>query len=62
QSLGHIMEEEGLDTSRIICLDGISLNELNFVDIGNPLDDVGALPVTVKSLDFNWRQYPKERK
>ena len=36
----------------IICVDSIDIRGLNFVDIGRPLPDTKAVPVTVKSLVF----------
>jgi len=36
----------------IICVDSIDIKGLNFVDIGRPLPDTKAVPVTVKSLVF----------
>ena len=37
----------------LICLDGISCAEGDFVDIGSPLDGGTAVPVVVKTLIFN---------
>ena len=47
----HCHEEAKLDCA-VISIDGITLNELDFVDIGEMLDTSGAVPVVIKSLVF----------
>ena len=47
----HAAEELKLDAS-IISIDGIALDEFNFIDIGAALPGSGAVPVVIKSLLF----------
>jgi ethanolamine utilization protein EutA len=47
----HFKEEMKL-ASPVISIDGISLNELDFIDIGAFIPSSGAVPVVVKSLIF----------
>jgi ethanolamine utilization protein EutA len=47
----HLRESEGA-TSPIVSIDGIDVNEFDFLDIGEVLMDTGAVPVVVKSLVF----------
>ena len=47
----HFAEELGLPVP-IVSIDGISLQEFDFVDIGTVLQGSGAVPVIVKSLVF----------
>lgn len=47
----HLAEEMELDAS-IVSIDGIALEEFDYVDIGAPLEGSGAVPVVIKSLLF----------
>lgn len=47
----HVAEELE-SASPIVSIDGIALEEFDFVDIGAPLDGSGAVPVVIKSLLF----------
>jgi ethanolamine utilization protein EutA len=47
----HCHEELRL-TCPVVSIDGIQLNELDFIDIGEMLDTSGAVPVVIKSLVF----------
>ncbi|CAN7732578.1 ethanolamine ammonia-lyase reactivating factor EutA [Phyllobacterium sp. LjRoot231] len=46
----HFVNEEGI--SSIISIDGIKLDEFDFIDIGAMLETSGAVPVVIKSLVF----------
>ncbi|MHA1196679.1 MAG: ethanolamine ammonia-lyase reactivating factor EutA [Promethearchaeota archaeon] len=48
----HIHRETTIKTN-LICLDELELESGDFIDIGPPLYDTKAYPVTVKSLVFN---------
>jgi ethanolamine utilization protein EutA len=51
-TLGHILEDE-LNLARpLLCIDGIQLRELDYVDIGEVIRPAGVVPVVVKSLLF----------
>lgn len=47
----HVAEEMDVAAS-IVSIDGIALEEFDFVDIGAPLEGSGAVPVVIKSLLF----------
>jgi ethanolamine utilization protein EutA len=51
-SLGRILHDELHLDGRIVSIDGISLRQLDFVDVGEPLDPPGVVPVVIKSLLF----------
>lgn len=51
-ALGRLLRDElGLEAA-IIAIDGVELRELDFIDLGKPLQPTGVLPVMVKSLAF----------
>lgn len=50
--MGNIIERELLPGSGIISIDGIDLKDFDFIDIGEELPDVKAVPVVIKSLIF----------
>jgi ethanolamine utilization protein EutA len=53
RGLGRIIHEElGLE-GRLISVDGIRLQQLDFVDIGELIDPPGVVPVVIKSLLFS---------
>jgi ethanolamine utilization protein EutA len=52
QSIGQILRSELGWTGPLVCLDGISVGEFDFVDIGNRMEPSGTFPVVVKSLMF----------
>ena len=47
----HFLEELKLSNA-VVSIDGITLNEFDFIDIGAMLDLSGAVPVVIKSLVF----------
>ena len=47
----HCREELKIDNA-IVSIDGLDLNEFDYVDIGRMLDTSGAVPVVIKSLVF----------
>ena len=46
----HFVSAEGVNS--IISIDGIKLDEFDFIDIGAMLETSGAVPVVIKSLVF----------
>ncbi|MDG6933618.1 MAG: ethanolamine ammonia-lyase reactivating factor EutA [Nitrososphaerota archaeon] len=52
QNIGAILKEELGVVSPVVTLDGLELQDFDYVDIGHPLTDSSTLPVTVKSLIF----------
>jgi ethanolamine utilization protein EutA len=51
RSLGAILAEE-FAGARVASLDGLDVRELDFLDVGVPIQPAGAVPVVVKSLAF----------
>jgi ethanolamine utilization protein EutA len=52
RSLGGILADELQITADLISIDGLNLMELDFVDIGEPLQPANVVPVVIKSLAF----------
>ena len=50
--MGQIIEQELLPGAGIISIDGIDLKDFDFIDIGEELPEVKAVPVVIKSLIF----------
>jgi ethanolamine utilization protein EutA len=52
-SIGRILVDDlGWRGPALLCLDGLEVGELDFLDIGRPAPSGGACPVVVKSLLF----------
>lgn len=52
KNLGHLMRDElGID-AELLVLDGLTLLDFDYVDLGRPRQPSGAVPVTIKSLVF----------
>jgi ethanolamine utilization protein EutA len=51
-SLGAIMKEELGTRSELVSVDGVLLQEYDFVDVGEVLQPAGVVPVMIKSLLF----------
>lgn len=51
-SLGRLLHEELHLDGQLVSIDGISLRELDFVDVGEILEPAGVVPVVIKSLLF----------
>ncbi len=51
-SLGRILHQELGLAGALVSIDGISLRELDYVDVGERLDPPGVVPVVIKSLLF----------
>lgn len=47
----HLKEEQGLKNP-VISVDGIALQEFDYIDIGSLMPSTGAVPVVIKSLVF----------
>lgn len=54
QSVGSHIQKR-VDGQGVITVDGIDVGSLEYVDVGDPLEDSGAVPVIVKSLVFGAR-------
>jgi ethanolamine utilization protein EutA len=62
-SLGRIMATEfGVGPGTALCLDGLDLAELDYVDVGRPVEPAKVVPVVVKSLLFGGAEIPSARR
>lgn len=52
KTVGSLLVEEGQVTNGIISIDGINLQDFEFIDIGQLLKPSDTVPVTIKSLIF----------
>jgi ethanolamine utilization protein EutA len=52
RSLGCLLREEMHFTAPLVSLDGVRLQEFDYVDIGGLVDPPGVVPVIIKSLVF----------
>lgn len=50
--VGSMLKREHKVEPEVIVVDGINVGEFNFVDLGQPIESVEAVPVVVKSLVF----------
>jgi ethanolamine utilization protein EutA len=53
KTLGHIISEELPFSGPFLSIDGVQLQELDFVDIGELISPPGVVPVIIKSLLFS---------
>ncbi len=59
RTIGAILKEEKRVQGEVICIDGILLQDFDFIDIGREIGPSGVVPVTVKSLAFENTAKPK---
>jgi ethanolamine utilization protein EutA len=52
-SVGTMLRDELGWRQPIVCLDGITVGDFDYVDVGRRIDPSGAYPVVVKSLMFS---------
>jgi ethanolamine utilization protein EutA len=52
KALGQALKREFPKDTPILCIDGISLNNGNYIDLGIPLASGCVIPVVVKTLVF----------
>ena len=52
QNIGRVVGEAMGEELKTLCIDEVTLSELDFVDIGKPLNEGTYVPVVVKSLVF----------
>ncbi len=50
KSLGRLLQDEFHIGDKIVSIDGVQLQELDFVDVGAPITPPGVVPVVIKSL------------
>jgi ethanolamine utilization protein EutA (predicted chaperonin) len=52
QNIGQIVGKVLAGDFHVPCIDEVSLSELDFIDIGRPVDSQSFVPVVIKSLAF----------
>ena len=52
KTLGHILVDELRVLRPVISIDGVKLQELDYVDIGLPVEHANVVPIVIKSLLF----------
>ncbi|HXF54331.1 MAG TPA: ethanolamine ammonia-lyase reactivating factor EutA [Hyphomicrobiaceae bacterium] len=52
KTLGRLLRHELAFTRKLASIDGVQLRELDYVDVGAPIDPPGVVPVVIKSLLF----------
>jgi ethanolamine utilization protein EutA len=52
KTFGHLLHEEMGLAGPLLSIDGVQLEELDFVDVGEYVDPPGVVPVVIKSLLF----------
>jgi len=50
--VGTILRNDFAVASPLLCLDGVTLHDFDFIDLGDILEPSGTVPVTIKSLIF----------
>jgi ethanolamine utilization protein EutA len=52
KTFGRLIHRELNWPGKIVCLDGVELHELDYIDIGELIAPPGVVPVVIKSLLF----------
>jgi ethanolamine utilization protein EutA len=52
KTFGHLLHDELGFSGKLISIDGVHLHALDFVDVGEPYEPSGVVPVVIKSLLF----------
>jgi ethanolamine utilization protein EutA len=52
QTLGRLLTEEVAEVDGVICLDGVSVSDFDYLDIGELIEPSGVVPLMVRSLLF----------
>lgn len=53
RSIGHLLDDELHVSGKIVSIDGVQLQELDYVDVGEMITPPGVVPVVIKSLLFS---------
>jgi ethanolamine utilization protein EutA len=53
RTLGYILHDELHLSGDLVSIDGVHLEELDFVDVGALISPPGVIPVIIKSLVFS---------
>jgi ethanolamine utilization protein EutA len=52
--VGTILRDDFNIENALLCLDGVTLSDFDFIDLGKTLEPSGTVPVTIKSLVFQF--------
>jgi ethanolamine utilization protein EutA len=52
RSIGHLLDHELDDPGKVVSIDGVQLQDLDYVDVGEMITPPGVVPVVIKSLLF----------
>ena len=52
--VGTILRDDFAIENALLCLDGVTLRDFDFIDLGKTLEPSGTVPVTIKSLIFQF--------
>jgi ethanolamine utilization protein EutA len=52
--VGTILRDDFAVENALLCLDGVTLSDFDFIDLGKTLEPSGTVPVTIKSLVFQF--------
>jgi ethanolamine utilization protein EutA len=52
--VGTILRDDFAIENPLLCLDGVTLTDFDFIDLGKTLEPSGTVPVTIKSLVFQF--------
>ena len=52
--VGHILKNDFDLKNDILAIDGVTLHDFDFIDLGKVLEPSGTVPVTIKSLVFQF--------
>jgi ethanolamine utilization protein EutA len=50
--VGNILKNDFELKNDVLAIDGVTLHDFDFIDLGKPLEPSGTVPVTIKSLVF----------
>jgi ethanolamine utilization protein EutA len=53
KNMGRLLHEEMGMPGKLVSIDGVQLQELDFVDVGELISPPGVVPVVIKSLLFS---------
>ena len=53
--VGTILRDDFAIENPLLCLDGVTLSDFDFIDLGKTLEPSGTVPVTIKSLCFSFK-------
>jgi ethanolamine utilization protein EutA len=51
--VGTILKNDFALKNDVLAIDGITLHDFDFIDLGKALEPSGTVPVTIKSLVFH---------